>query len=74
MMAGYGGLGLLGPVLMVLFWGGLLALVVWIAGAAFSRQGTAIRAEPSALEVLKQRYARGEIDKEAFERARRDLV
>ena len=75
MMTGFGGFGLLGSAFMVLFWGGVVALLVWAVGTVFARRdGTTTRVEPSALETLKQRYARGEIDREAFETARKDLV
>jgi len=75
MMTGFGGFGLFGPVLMVLFWGGVIALLAWAVGAVFAqRDATTTQLEPSALETLKQRYARGEIDREAFETARKDLV
>lgn len=46
---------------------GVAALVLWTARRNGSRQ------EKSALDILKERYARGEIDRPEFEQKRRDL-
>ena len=59
---------------MILFWG----LVVWGAVVLVSRlaspgTGDVSGRGSSALEVLKVRYARGEISKEEYEEKRRDL-
>ena len=77
-----------GGLAMLLFWGGLIALVV-LAVRAFAGAGQPAnlarpvlsRAEASpasmpdtALETLKARYARGEITKEEYEDIRRDLT
>ena len=61
-----------GMLFMALFW------VVLIVGAVFlvkwlMRQGGLAR-EDSALEILKKRYARGEINKQEFEELKRDLL
>lgn len=69
MMDGWGH-GLLGVVWMVLFWGGIIALpvlVVWFA--ASRREGR----KSTPREILEERYARGEIDAEEFERRKREL-
>ncbi|MBI2953415.1 MAG: SHOCT domain-containing protein [Chloroflexi bacterium] len=72
-MTGYSGLGMLGPGLMILFWVGVAVLLVWAIGTAIpSRSSTVVR-EPSPLEILQQRYARGEISREEFETARKAL-
>lgn len=68
MMAGMGWLGMLA---MALFWVGLIALIIWglrglVVGQSTSRG-------PSALEILQQRFARGEISREEFEQARQVL-
>jgi putative membrane protein len=36
--------------------------------------GRGARSEESALEILKRRYARGEINKEEFEEKKKDLA
>lgn len=55
----------LGLLFMVLFWAfviaGVIYLVRWLMG-----QGLASRPE-SSLDILKKRYARGEISKQEFE-------
>lgn len=76
MFAGLG-MGLGGGVVMVLFWVVLIAGAVWLVRGVFptGQQPTAssTRTEASADEILKQRYARGEITKEQYEQMRRDL-
>jgi putative membrane protein len=70
--AGWGwGLGF-GWIFMILFWGliilGIVALAKWLfssAGSGASGKGT--------LEILKERYARGEITREQYEQMRKDL-
>ncbi len=58
------------PIMMVLFWGGVIALAVWGI-----RQFTADRRpDGSALDIAKERLARGEITKEEFDRIRGDLA
>jgi len=57
--------------MMVVFWGVVVAGIVvasrWLAGQ--TREPRSDR----ALEVLRERYARGEIDKDEFEAKKRDL-
>jgi len=71
---GWGGW-LLGGLMMLLFWGGIIA-VLFFAVRAFAGNG---RQQPtpdgdSALDILKKRYARGEISQEEYEAVRRDLT
>lgn len=65
-----GGIGM--SLLMLSFWGLIIVLVVWgvRALAGGSSAGTNARA---ALELLRERYARGEIDDREFEEKRRAL-
>lgn len=68
-----------GGLMMVLFWGGLLALIVLavrgLSGSGQSRShDTQERTSaPAALEILKTRYAKGEITQAEFETIRKDL-
>ena len=74
MMGGYGmmaGFGWLGMLMMVLFWVGVVLLVVWGLSNLFTTRSP--RVEPDAEEILKQRFARGEISREEFVQARETL-
>ncbi|MEN2981958.1 MAG: SHOCT domain-containing protein [Thermus sp.] len=62
---GWGLLGWLYPLFLV----GLLVL-----GAYLVARALAPKRQDRALEILKERYAKGEIDKETFERMKRDLA
>ncbi len=59
---------LVGVSLVVLLVVGIVALIRWLWPA--SGMG---RAEDRALAILRERYARGEINQEEFEARRRDL-
>lgn len=57
---------------MILFWVGVIAVAIWAIRAADRRSSR----DPSvrrALDVLEERYARGEIDDEEFERRKATL-
>lgn len=68
-MWGFGGVAMM--LMMLVFWGlviaGLVFGIRWLAGQGRDR-------EDSALALLRQRYARGEIDREEFETKKRDLA
>jgi putative membrane protein len=57
--------------LMLLFWGAVIVGIVvgirWLVS-----QGKVSQSD-TALDILRQRYARGEINKEEFEAKKRDL-
>jgi len=62
---------------VALVWIVVLALIIWAVVAAVQNSGGGKSSSPSretpALEILKERYARGEIDKQEFEEKKKDL-
>lgn len=87
-MMGFGGFGMMGPgmmggyglnpfgaILSLAIWaviiGGVVLLVIWLV----RNVNVAPRASSeSPLDILKARYAKGEITKEQFDQMRRDLA
>jgi putative membrane protein len=73
---GYG-MGWFWTIIMVVFWiaviVGIIFLIRWFV-ISTSAGGRAVRSEDSPLEILKRRYARGEINKEEFEEKKKDLA
>lgn len=80
MMGGYGmgyGMGWFGGIIMIVFWVavivGIVFLIRWLAVS--TREGRReAKPEDSAIEILRKRYARGDISKEEFEERKRDLL
>jgi putative membrane protein len=78
MMGGYG-MGWFGEILMIIFWilivVGLVFFIKWLIR---NRKGHSNRSwsdsSSSALDILKERYARGEINEQEFEEKKRDLL
>jgi putative membrane protein len=69
MMWGAWGFGMM--LVMILFWGlvivGIVIGIRWLMSESQQRRGD------SAMEILRQRYARGEINKEEFDAKKKDL-
>ncbi len=72
------GFGLGGFLIMFLVWGLLIAAAVGLVKALFSgggtRQGGGFSREEDSLEVLKKRYARGEVSQEEYDLIKRELT
>jgi len=58
---------------MWIFWVLLIVLIVWLLVRAASGRPTKGDSQDSPEQILKRRYARGEIDKEEYERRLSDL-
>ena len=53
----------------------VLIAIIWPVVQGINRKNNIPReSEKSALDILKERYARGEIDKQEFEERKRDLM
>lgn len=72
----------LGLIVMIIFWVAIVALAVWLLSSLFPRVTSTSPSQPAAwrddhmespVEILKQRYARGELSKAEYEAMRRDL-
>lgn len=68
----YEGHGFFGGGFMWIFWLLLVIAIVWIIKAA-ATGGNSMGRQKSALDILKERYARGEINQETFEQKKKDL-
>jgi putative membrane protein len=75
MMDGWdGGMGAAGWIVMMLFWVGLVAVIVWAVANLFpSRAGRAGGVPERPEEILDKRLARGEIDPQTYDELRAKL-
>ena len=63
-----------GMFIQMLFWIVLIIVIVWaVRYIARPNQHKSSSSEESALDILKKRYAKGEIDRDEFEQKKRDL-
>ncbi len=71
MMWSWGAGGWLGGQWMMLFWVGVVLLIAWaVRGTSTNRPD----GSHSALDILEERFARGEIDAAEFAERRRELT
>ncbi len=64
----------IGAVHMLLFWGFIILVIVALVKFFFGASPSAnMESKMSALEILKERYARGEIQREEYEQKKADL-
>lgn len=77
MMHGYGIGGGMGFGFGWIFWLAILGVIVWLAVTLVNRsggtRGSRREVEDSPLDVLRRRYARGEISKEEFREMKAEL-
>jgi putative membrane protein len=70
MWGGWWGIGL---IFMIVFWGLFIVALIFFIRYLVRSAGRS-KGEESALDILKKRYARGEINKEEFEQKKKDLI
>jgi putative membrane protein len=64
----------IGMVLHILFVIAVFVLVIWIVKKLLNNQKPKAIESSKALEIIKERYAKGEITKEEYDNLRRDLI
>jgi putative membrane protein len=67
-------MGSFGMGFMAILWVGIIALAIRLIWPYIRKDRSQRDSENSTLDILKQRYARGEINKEEFEEKRRVLT
>jgi putative membrane protein len=67
--------GPLGMMATLLFWGFVIGTTFWLLQLVFTNRssGNKTTAADNSLNILNERYARGEIGKDAFDRMKEDL-
>lgn len=70
-MMGFGTFGWFGMLFGGLFWIALIVVVVW--GAASLFQGQRGAGQETALDILKRRYAAGDISAAEYQQAKKDV-
>ena len=77
--AGMGWWMIFGIIIAVIFWGGIIWLIVW-GIRSISHDGrrhngaSGYDSRSNAMDILKERYAKGEITKEQFDQMKKDLM
>lgn len=66
-----------GGLMMIVFWGGIIVLIVllvrWLGGASGHGHESKPPSYRTPVEILQERFARGEIDKDEYEERRKLL-
>jgi putative membrane protein len=71
--SGWGiGFGIVGVVFQVIIWAVIIWGIVMIVRGIHHHHG--MGGEPESVEILKQRYAKGEITKKEFEEMKKDIA
>lgn len=72
---GMGGeFGIFGGIVMIFWWVLIIAGIVIFVKWMIQQNGASGSHRKSAIDILKERYARGEIDKKEFEEKLKDLL
>jgi putative membrane protein len=58
---------------MIVFWGAIVALIIWAVIKLSRREDTSSVSKVNALDAAKERYAKGEITKAEFDQIKKDI-
>ena len=71
-------MGWFGMIFMMFFWGliivGLVLLIRWLIQNTSSKAHSGVNTGSKAMDILKGRYARGEINRDEFESMKKDIL
>jgi len=77
-MMGSWGTGWFSMIFMLLFWGliiaGLVFLIRWLIQSTGDRDYSGVSMGSNAMDILKERYAKGEINRDEFESMKKNLL
>ena len=68
------GWGFGGALMMIVFWTFVIVLLVWLVKGLRGEHPSESQKSKSGLDILKERYAKGEIDKKEFEERKKTLT
>lgn len=64
-----------GGFMMILFWVAIIIFIVWIVREMGGKNHSDKTSGPkTSIDILKERYAKGEITKEQFESMKKDII
>lgn len=66
-------MGLAMMIIQLLFWIGIIYIIVRLVKSYISRPGTPFKNEDRAMSILRERYAKGEIDLEEYNNRKIEL-
>ncbi len=77
-MMGDWGMGWFGMIFMLLFWvaviAGIVFLIRWLLQSTGGRNRSNLGKSSQAMDILKERYAKGEISKDEFESMKKEIL
>lgn len=63
---------IVGGFFMIIFWVAVISFIVWVINLASNSHDE--HKPKTAIDILKERYARGDISKEEFEDKKKDII